>query len=50
MNLLTTTNKKMMSSKEIAELTNKTPKNVVRDIRDMLDKLDGSKLIHEQYQ
>jgi phage antirepressor YoqD-like protein len=50
MNLLTTTNTKMMSSKEIAELTNKTPKNVVRDIRDMLDKLDGSVLIHERYQ
>ena len=40
----------MMSSKEISELTNKTHKNVIRDIRDMLNKLDGSNLSHEQYQ
>lgn len=39
-----------MSSIEIAELTSKEHKNVLRDIRDMLSKLDGSNLSHEQYQ
>lgn len=39
-----------MSSIEIAKLTSKEHKNVLRDIRDMLSKLDGSNLSHEQYQ
>lgn len=39
-----------MSSLEIAELTDKLHKNVVRDIREMLCKLDGSILSHEKYQ
>lgn len=37
-----------MSSREIAELTGKTHKNVIRDIREMMGQLDhGSKLIHQ---
>lgn len=39
-----------MSSTEIAKLTSKEHKNVLRDIRDMLSKLDGSDLSHERYQ
>ena len=39
-----------MTSREIAELTGKDHKNVIRDIRTMLDELekDGSDLIHPQ--
>lgn len=39
-----------MSSKEVAELTGKMHKNIVRDIREMLQELDGSDLSHEEYQ
>lgn len=41
---------KTMSSREIATLCEKEHKNVVRDIRNMLDSLDGSLLSHEYYQ
>ncbi len=43
----------MMSSKEIAELTSKQHKIILRDIRDMLNELegeDGTNLYHKQYQ
>lgn len=39
-----------MSSKEVADLTGKLHKNVIRDIREMLNSLDGSILSHEKYQ
>ena len=38
---------KTMSSREIATLCEKEHKNVIRDIRNMLDSLDGSLLNHE---
>ena len=41
---------KTMSSREIATLCEKEHKNVIRDIRNMLDSLDGSLLSHEYYQ
>lgn len=41
---------KTMSSREIATLCEKEHKNVIRDIRNMLDSLDGSILSHEYYQ
>ena len=41
---------KTMSSREIATLCEKEHKNVIRDIRNMLDSLDGSLLNHEYYQ
>jgi hypothetical protein len=41
---------KMMSSKRIAEKTGKLHKNVLRDIRSMVDELDGSNLSHLDYQ
>ena len=41
---------KTMSSREIATLCEKEHKNVSRDIRNMLDSLDGSLLNHEYYQ
>ncbi|MCU4350236.1 MULTISPECIES: phage antirepressor KilAC domain-containing protein [Acinetobacter] len=50
MNAIVPINIQTMSSLEIAELTGKLHKNVVRDIREMLCKLDGSILSHEQYQ
>lgn len=52
MNQLAILNQKSMtmSSREIAELCEKEHKNVLRDIRHMLDSLDGSILSHEQYQ
>jgi hypothetical protein len=40
---------KMMSSKRIAEKTGKLHKNVLRDIRSMVDELDGSNLSHLDY-
>lgn len=39
-----------MSSIEIAKITGKRHLNVIRDIRQMLDKLDDSILSHEEYQ
>ena len=41
---------KTMSSREIATLCEKEHKNVIRDIRNMLDSLDDSLLSHEYYQ
>jgi phage antirepressor YoqD-like protein len=41
---------KTMSSREIATLCEKEHKNVIRDIRNMLDSLDSSLLSHEYYQ
>lgn len=49
-NLMTLSNNKMMSSKEIAELTGKRHADVIRDIRNMIGQLDGADLRHEQYQ
>jgi len=43
---LSTSVAQMMSSREISELTGKEHKNVLRDIRSMLDQLDGSILSH----
>lgn len=40
----------MMSSKEVASLTGKEHRNVIRDIREMIDQLDDSNLSHEEYQ
>ena len=39
-----------MSTKEISNLTGKLHKNVVRDVRQILDEIDGSFLSHEEYQ
>ena len=51
MNFLMNTNTTvMMSSMEIAGLTGKLHKNVIRDIQSMLFNIDGSNLSHEQYQ
>lgn len=52
MNMLTLSpqGSQTMSSREIAELTGKEHKNVIRDIRQMLDSMDGSILSHEEYQ
>lgn len=51
MQALTIINKnQFMSSKEIAKLTGKMHKNVLRDIRETLSGIDGSILSHEQYQ
>ena len=43
-------NNKMMSSKEIAELTGKRHADVLRDIRKMFDDLGNANLRSEQYQ
>ena len=48
--LTTTETTQMMSSKEIAELTGKRHDHVVRDVREMISKLDAPNLGHEQYQ
>lgn len=48
--LIVNSNQQMMSSKKIAELTEKLNKNVIRDIVEMIAQLDGSVLSHEQYQ
>jgi phage regulator Rha-like protein len=53
MNLITTQNLKeingiaYMSSRDIAELFEKDHKNIIRDIRNILESLDGSDLSHE---
>lgn len=48
MNQLIQTNVKTMSSREIAELTNKDHKNVVRDIKNMMDQLSMDALTFER--
>ena len=50
MNNLINTNIQTMSSKEIAELTGKEHKNILRDIRNMVEDLGCSNLSNEQYQ
>ena len=49
-NLVTLQTTLTMSSREIAELTGKRHDNIVRDVRELLTKLDPSVLSHEQYQ
>lgn len=39
-----------MSSREIAELTGKEHKHIIRDIREMMSQIDGPVLDHEEYQ
>jgi phage antirepressor YoqD-like protein len=48
--LMTVGNNKMMSSKEISQLTGKRHADVLRDIRNMLDQLWNAELRSEQYQ
>jgi phage antirepressor YoqD-like protein len=48
--LMAVGNNKMMSSKEIAELTGKRHADVLRDIRKMFDDLGSANLRSEQYQ
>jgi phage antirepressor YoqD-like protein len=48
--LMNVSNNKMMSSKKIAELTDKSLSHVHRDIREMVAQLDDPVLGHEQYQ
>lgn len=48
-NLMTSNINKMMSSKEVSELTGKQHSNVLRDIRKMLDDLGNSNLNPKQY-
>ena len=50
MNTITQLQIKLMSSKEIANLTEKRHADVIRDIRQILDKLDDAILRHEEYQ
>lgn len=50
MNAIIPLQPQFMSSKEIAELTRKRHADVIRDIRQMLDKLDDAILRHEEYQ
>ena len=49
-NLVTLQTALTMSSREIAELTGKRHDHVVRDVREMISKLDAPNLGHEQYQ
>ena len=46
-NLMTSNTNKMMSSKEVATLTGKRHADVIRDIRNMINQLDGADLRHE---
>lgn len=39
-----------MGSREIAELTGKEHKHIIRDIREMMSQIDGPVLDHEEYQ
>lgn len=49
--LISTAEVKTMSSREIAELTGKEHKHIIRDIRTIIEQLkDGPNLDHEEFQ
>jgi phage antirepressor YoqD-like protein len=48
--IMNVSNSQMMSSKEIAQLTGKEHKQVLRDIRVLLEQIGGTNLYPEQYQ